>query len=375
MAGIRFDHLVKKFGAVVAVDEVTLDVDDKEFLVLVGPSGCGKTTLLRLIAGLEDATSGDIYIGDRLVNNVTPKGRDIAMVFQSYALYPHKSVYDNLAFGLRLRKTPKEEINRRVASAAARLGIEELMERKPRQLSGGQRQRVALGRAIVREPQVFLMDEPLSNLDAKLRVQTRREIIKLHRSLETTFIYVTHDQLEAMTMGTRIAIMNEGVLQQVGPPQEVYSSPANIFVAGFIGSPAMNFFDGTLVGSPEEMYFDSSDFKVRLPRDRAAKLTAYLGKDVSFGVRPEHVHDARLSQPEDKSDGLSPPIPAKVDEVEPLGYEILIHLMVGKQDFVARVVAGTEVKTNSNMDVVFDMNSAHIFDRSNGGLTLGQVAA
>ena len=226
-----------------AVDEVSIDVQDREFLVLVGPSGCGKSTTLRMVAGLEELTGGNIYIGDRLVNDVPPKDRDIAMVFQSYALYPHMSVYDNLAFGLKLRKTPKAEIQRRVAEAADMLNISELLERKPRALSGGQRQRVAVGRAIVRDPAVFLMDEPLSNLDAKLRVQTRAELIRLHERLQATVIYVTHDQMEAMTMGTRIAVLRDGVLQQLGPPQEVYAAPSNVFVGGFIGSPAMNFFD------------------------------------------------------------------------------------------------------------------------------------
>ena len=242
------DNVTKRFGDVVAVDDVSIEVQDREFLVLVGPSGCGKSTTLRMVAGLEELTGGNIYIGDRLVNDVPPKDRDIAMVFQSYALYPHMSVYDNLAFGLKLRKTPKAEIQRRVAEAADMLNISELMDRKPRALSGGQRQRVAVGRAIVRDPAVFLMDEPLSNLDAKLRVQTRAELIRLHERLQATVIYVTHDQMEAMTMGTRIAVLRDGVLQQLGPPQEVYAAPSNVFVGGFIGSPAMNFFDARDLG-------------------------------------------------------------------------------------------------------------------------------
>ena len=247
MASVTFDKVFKRYGDVTAVNNLNIDVDDKEFLVLVGPSGCGKTTALRCLAGLEEITDGEIKIGDRVVNDVAPKDRDIAMVFQSYALYPHLSVYDNMAFGLKLRKVPKEEIKRRVNEAADILGIHDLLERKPRQLSGGQRQRVAVGRAIVREPKVFLFDEPLSNLDAKLRVAMRAEISKLHQRLQTTFIYVTHDQIEAMTMATRIAVINKGVLQQLDTPQNLYDHPNNLFVAGFIGSPAMNFFPGKLV--------------------------------------------------------------------------------------------------------------------------------
>src|SRR6266487_3496053 len=249
MAGVTLDHISKKYGEVTAVNDLNIQIRDQEFLVLVGPSGCGKSTALRLIAGLEEATAGDIYIGDRRVNDVAPKDRDIAMVFQSYALYPHMTVYDNLAFGLKLRRTPKSEIDRRVKEAAEILGLQNLLARKPKQLSGGQRQRVAVGRAIAREPQVFLFDEPLSNLDAKLRVQTRAELIKLHQRLGTTCIYVTHDQVEAMTMGSRIAILRDGVLQQLGTPRDVYEHPANLFVAGFIGSPSMNFVDAKIEGT------------------------------------------------------------------------------------------------------------------------------
>src|SRR5512138_944669 len=262
MAGVVYEHVTKQFGEVKAVNDLTLDIQDKEFLVLVGPSGCGKTTALRLLAGLEEISAGTIFIGDRVVNDVAPKDRDIAMVFQSYALYPHMSVYDNMAFGLRLRKTPKAQIDRRVKEAAGLLGIGELLQRKPKQLSGGQRQRVALGRAIVREPKVFLMDEPLSNLDAKLRVQTRAELIKLHRRLGITTIYVTHDQVEAMTMGDRIAVMNAGIVQQVDTPLNLYNHPANQFVAGFIGSPAMNFFEATVGGSREDAYLDTGTFRL-----------------------------------------------------------------------------------------------------------------
>src|SRR5579884_2630274 len=275
MAGVTLEHVVKRFGDVVAVNDVSIEIEDKEFLVLVGPSGCGKSTILRLIAGLEELTDGNIYIGNRLVNDVAPKDRDIAMVFQSYALYPHMSVYDNLAFGLRLRHTPKKEIDRRVHEAAEILGIEMLLNRKPKQLSGGQRQRVALGRAIVREPQVFLMDEPLSNLDAKLRVATRAELVKLHRRLQTTVIYVTHDQVEAMTMGNRIAVLRDGMLQQLGTPQDVYSKPANMFVAGFIGSPAMNFFRGELQGTDGELRVRASGIELLLPPEIAAATKSH----------------------------------------------------------------------------------------------------
>jgi len=369
MAGIKIERMTKKFGDVVAVDDLNLDVRDKEFLVLVGPSGCGKSTTLRIIAGLEDPTAGEVYIGDRLVTDIPPKARDVAMVFQSYALYPHMSVYDNLAFGLKLRHTPKKEIKQRVQAAADRLGIEDLLMRKPKQLSGGQRQRVALGRAIVREPLVFLMDEPLSNLDAKLRVQTRAELIKLHRALQTTFVYVTHDQMEAMTMGTRIVILRDGLLQQVGTPQEVYHSPANMFVAGFIGSPAMNFIEGMLVGSTEEMYFDAAGFKVRLPGDRAARLAAHAGQYVYFGVRPEHIYD-RSHLPtgvEDNGSSLS----AKVDVVEVLGHELIVYLLIGKQNIIARIDARSEVRPGSDINVLCDMAHTHVFDRP-GGLTLGE---
>ena len=268
MAGVTLDHVSKVFGEVRAVNDLTIQIHDKEFLVLVGPSGCGKSTALRLIAGLEEATAGDIYIGDRRVNDVAPKDRDIAMVFQSYALYPHMTVYDNLAFGLKLRKTPKTEIDRRVKEAAEILGLQNLLKRKPKQLSGGQRQRVALGRAIVREPQVFLMDEPLSNLDAKLRVQTRAELIKLHQRLQTTVIYVTHDQVEAMTMGHRIAVMRDGILQQLDTPQALYDRPANMFVAGFIGSPSMNFFEGTVSGADERPVGRDRHPKLKVPEHR-----------------------------------------------------------------------------------------------------------
>src|SRR5512143_1631399 len=287
MASVTYDHVTKKFGEMVAVDNLDIKVDDKEFLVLVGPSGCGKTTALRCLAGLEEITEGRILIGDRVVNDVAPKDRDIAMMFQSYALYPHLSVFDNMAFGLKLRKLPRDEIKRRVEKAAGTLGITELLNRKPRQLSGGQRQRVAVGRAIVREPKVFLFDEPLSNLDAKLRVQMRAEISKIHQQLQTTFIYVTHDQMEAMTMATRIAVINRGKLQQVDSPQKLYDYPDNMFVAGFIGSPSMNFFEVTIKGTADALEVEGEGFKLPIPAERALGLKSYMGKQVFMGIRPE----------------------------------------------------------------------------------------
>src|SRR5512147_59881 len=297
MASVTYEDVVKKFGDMAAVDHINFHVDDKEFLVLVGPSGCGKTTALRCLATLEEITSGEIEIGDRVVNDVAPKDRDIAMVFQSYALYPHLSVYDNMAFGLKLRKVPKEEIKRRVGEAADVLGIQDLLERKPRQLSGGQRQRVAVGRAIVREPKVFLFDEPLSNLDAKLRVAMRAEISKLHQRLATTFIYVTHDQMEAMTMATRIAVINKGILQQLDTPQMLYDHPTNLFVAGFIGTPAMNFFPGKLRKDNGKLVVDTGDFVVTIPPKKAKPYENYAGKDIIFGIRPENIHDPNFVPP------------------------------------------------------------------------------
>ena len=274
MASVTFDHVYKRFGDVVAVNDLTIEVEDKEFLVFVGPSGCGKTTSLRLLAGLEEITEGNIMIGDRVVNDVPPKDRDIAMVFQSYALYPHMSVYDNMAFGLKLRKTPKADIERRVREAASILDIEHLLDRKPKQLSGGQRQRVAVGRAIVREPAVFLFDEPLSNLDAKLRVQTRSQLTRLHQRLATTFIYVTHDQVEAMTMASRIAVMKDGILQQIDTPQHLYDHPQNVFVAGFIGSPSMNFFDATLVESDGKLEINAGGFRLEVPDGEGRRVAS-----------------------------------------------------------------------------------------------------
>lgn len=359
MAGVTYDHVTKKFGDVIAVNDLNLEIKDKEFLVLVGPSGCGKTTALRLLAGLEEVTSGNIKIGDRVVNDVAPKDRDIAMVFQSYALYPHMSVYDNMAFGLRLRKTPKAEIDRRVKEAAEILGIGDLLQRKPKQLSGGQRQRVALGRAIVREPKVFLMDEPLSNLDAKLRVQTRAEISKLHQRLETTFIYVTHDQTEAMTMGTRIAVMKNGILQQLDTPQNLYDHPVNTFVAGFIGSPAMNFFDAKVTGTREEPKLDAGSFSVPVPKESREKLANYLGKDVILGIRPEDIHD-RDYIPGSMDTAI---LTAQVDVMEPMGSEIYLYLVSGKHSFIARVDPRSQGRPGKTMDVAVNLDHIHIFDK------------
>jgi multiple sugar transport system ATP-binding protein len=359
MASITYDHVWKRFGDVVAVEDLDIVIEDKEFLVFVGPSGCGKSTSLRMLAGLEEISDGRILIGDRVVNDVPPKDRNIAMVFQSYALYPHMSVYDNMAFGLKLRKTPKQEIERRVKEAAGILGIENLLERKPKQLSGGQRQRVALGRAIVREPAVFLMDEPLSNLDAKLRVQTRAEISKLHQRLETTFIYVTHDQTEAMTMGTRICVLKDGLMMQMDSPQNLYDKPDNIFVAGFIGSPAMNFFDATLVEQDGNVMVDTGNFRLKLPPKMADAARAYTGKEVIFGVRPEDIHDHDFTPP-----GIhAEPFTADVDVTELMGNEIFVYLLTGKKQYIARVDPRTSARVGSKLDIVFNMDNIHLFDR------------
>lgn len=326
---------------------------------MVGPSGCGKSTALRCLAGLEEMTEGRILMDDRVVSGVAPKDRDIAMVFQSYALYPHMSVYDNMSYGLRLRKMPKDEIDRRVRQAAKNLGIENLLNRRPKELSGGQRQRVAVGRAIVREPKVFLMDEPLSNLDAKLRVEARAMISRLHQQVETTFIYVTHDQVEAMTMGSRIAVLQGGKLQQLDTPQNLYTRPKNLFVAGFIGSPAMNFFDIKVVGSEENTYADEGSFKIRLPPEKARSLAGHLGKDVMLGIRPEDIHDRQYTP-----QGIAAaPLTARVDVTELMGSETYVYLMVGQKTFIARVDPRTEAEPGHNLDVVMNMDNMHVFDR------------
>ena len=359
MASVTYDQVTKRFGDVVAVDDLSMEIKDKEFLVLVGPSGCGKTTALRLLAGLEEVTAGVIKIGDRVVNEVAPKDRDIAMVFQSYALYPHMTVYENMAFGLKLRKVAKAEIEEKVQEAARILGIESLLDHKPKQLSGGQRQRVAVGRAIVRNPKVFLMDEPLSNLDAKLRVQARAEISKLHKRLETTFIYVTHDQMEAMTMGDRIAVLKDGLLQQLDTPQNLYDKPANRFVAGFIGSPSMNFFAVTLVGENGELAVDNGMFKLRVPPQYRETLSKYAGREVILGLRPEDVHDKDFTPPLSFTQSLT----AKVDVVELMGNEVILYLLSGEDTFVARVDPRTSAKFGAEMVFTVNMENMHIFDK------------
>lgn len=359
MASVTYDHVYKRFGDVVAVNDLNIHIEDKEFLVLVGPSGCGKTTALRLLAGLEDITEGRILIGDQVVNDVAPKDRDIAMVFQSYALYPHMTVFDNMAFGLKLRKTPKQEIKRRVENAAQILGIENLLDRKPRQLSGGQRQRVAVGRAIVREPKVFLFDEPLSNLDAKLRVETRANISKLHQQLQTTFIYVTHDQVEAMTMATRIAVINKGILQQIDTPQALYDHPDNLFVAGFIGSPAMNFFPATLRKDGNALYVDGGTFAVQVPENRVSTYAPYVGKSIIFGIRPEDIHNPEFAPP----GIIAQPLEAVVDVTELMGNEIFVYLKNGDHNFVARVDPRSRYQMGDRVQVVLNMANMHIFDR------------
>ncbi|MDY7039702.1 MAG: ABC transporter ATP-binding protein [Chloroflexota bacterium] len=358
MASVTYEHISKRWGDVVGVNDLDIQINDKEFLVLLGPSGCGKSTTLRLLAGLEEITEGNIYIGDQVVNDMPPKDRDIAMVFQSYALYPHMTVYDNMAFGLKLRKTPKDEIDRRVHEAAQMLGIEPLLDRKPKQLSGGQRQRVAVGRAIVREPRVFLMDEPLSNLDAKLRVQARAELSKIHHRLGTTFIYVTHDQTEAMTMGTRIVLLKDGILQQFDTPQTLYDYPVNVFTAGFIGSPSMNFFDATLTGTKEEMYVDGGNFRLKVPPNKAAVYGDYLGKQVIFGIRPEDIYDPDLVAP-----GITAGrIKATVEVTELMGNEVFVYLETGGKTFIARVDPRTGARVGMEMDAVLNMENIHIFD-------------
>lgn len=359
MASVTFNNITKRFGDVTVVDDLNIAVEDKEFLVFVGPSGCGKSTSLRMLAGLEEISDGEILIGDRVVNNVAPKDRDVAMVFQSYALYPHMTVYDNMAFGLKLRKTPKKIIDERVTEAARELGIDHLLDRRPRQLSGGQRQRVAVGRAIVREPAVFLMDEPLSNLDAKLRVEARSFISKLHQRLETTFIYVTHDQVEAMTMGTRICVLNAGRLQQIDSPFNLYHNPRNVFVAGFIGSPSMNFFDATLKPDGDNLIIDAGAFSLKVPANKAAPFMSHSGKEVVLGVRPEDIHDSHyLPQ------GITPAnISSNVEVIEQMGNEVIIYLETGNKSFIARTDPRTAAQVGGKIDVTFNLDNMHIFDK------------
>jgi multiple sugar transport system ATP-binding protein len=358
MAQVVFDHVSKVFDNFVAVNDLNLGIHDGEFLVLVGPSGCGKSTALRCLAGLEEISSGQIRIGERDVTYLDPKDRDIAMVFQNYALYPHMSVRDNMAFGLKLRKTSKEEINRRVDDAAEILGITTLLDRKPRALSGGQRQRVALGRAIVREPQCFLMDEPLSNLDAKLRVQTRAEIIKLQKRLGTTTIYVTHDQVEAMTMGDRIAVMSAGELQQLDTPQNLYDRPANRFVATFIGSPAMNVFPATVQNGASGVTVNAGDFKVTVPASRADRLKNRSGQEVMIGIRPEHIEMREFA--ENVSDSNTVRMP--VELVEPLGSETLLHMRGPSDTIVAKIDPRSRIRPGEVAEVAINLDHLHAFD-------------
>ncbi len=359
MAHIRIKNLCKSYkGGATAVNNVNLEIHDKEFLVLVGPSGCGKSTTLRMVAGLEEVTSGEIWINDRLVNDVPAKDRNIAMVFQNYALYPHMSVYENMAFGLKLRGYPKAEIEKRVHEAADILGIKKYLERKPRQMSGGERQRVALGRAIVRKPLVFLFDEPLSNLDAKMRVQMRTEIHKLRTRLQTTFIYVTHDQTEAMTMGDRIVVMKDGRINQCDDPMHIYDKPANKFVASFIGSPPINLINGRIVRKDRKFFFDEGKIQVKLVDEMYKAITPYDGKDVVMGIRSEDIYD-KLFASEASPDNT---VRATCEVVEPLGSEVYLYLTSGKNNFIARVGAHDRPEVNRDMDLVFDMSKVHFFD-------------
>lgn len=359
MASVTFDHVWKRYGGNAVVKDLNIHIEDKEFLVFVGPSGCGKSTSLRMLAGLEEISDGRVLIGDRVVNNVAPKDRDVAMVFQSYALYPHMTVYDNMAFGLKLRKTPKSVIDQRVKEAAASLGLSNLLDRRPRQLSGGQRQRVAVGRAIVREPDVFLMDEPLSNLDAKLRVEARSFISKLHQRLETTFIYVTHDQVEAMTMGTRICVLSAGELQQIDSPFNLYHNPRNVFVATFIGSPSMNLFKATLHKAEHGLIVDTGTFQLNVPESKAAPFMSHVGKEVVFGIRPEDIHDIEFQPP-----GILPSqTEGNVDVIEQMGNEMIIYLEEGGKTFIARTDPRTRARIGGRMGLVFNMENMHIFDK------------
>ena len=365
MASLKLNNIYKRYsGGVTAVSDFSLDIADKEFVILVGPSGCGKSTTLRMIAGLEEISEGELYIGDKLMNDVAPKDRDIAMVFQNYALYPHMTVFENMAFGLKLRKTPKDEIKKRVSEAARILDIEHLLERKPKALSGGQRQRVALGRAIVREPKVFLLDEPLSNLDAKLRAQMRTEISKLHQRLGTTFIYVTHDQTEAMTMGTRIVVMKSGIVQQVDSPNNLYRYPCNLFVAGFIGSPQMNFIESTLVKDGDfyvEFGSEENKYRVKLPADKNKDnaLEAYVGKEIIMGIRPENLYNEE-EQIALHKDGI---IECDVDVTELMGAETYLYMTCEGQAINARVSPNSTAKPGDKIKIAIDTDKIHLFDK------------
>ena len=362
MSSLSLRHIYKVYdGNVTAVKDFNLEIEDKEFIVFVGPSGCGKSTTLRMIAGLEEISQGEVYIGDKIVNDVAPKDRDIAMVFQNYALYPHMTVYDNMAFGLKLRKMPKDQIKQKVTDVAKVLDIEHLLDRKPKALSGGQRQRVALGRAIVRNPKVFLMDEPLSNLDAKLRVQMRTEISKLHHKLQTTFIYVTHDQTEAMTMGTRIVVMKDGLAQQVDTPHNIYEHPVNMFVAGFIGSPQMNFMEAKVEEKDGEVVLSFDNETIILPKDKAAivKEEAYIGKNVIMGIRPEDIDDGIEFIEEHKESVIE----AKVEVTENMGADTNIYMVKGNTNIVARVNGTSKAVVGDKIKIALDASKIHIFDK------------
>ncbi len=362
MASLSLKHIYKKYpGGVTAVSDFCLEIKDKEFLILVGPSGCGKTTTLRMIAGLEEISEGELFIGDKLVNDVAPKDRDIAMVFQNYALYPHMSVFDNMAFGLKPRKTPKEEIKRRVEEAARILDITHLLDRKPKALSGGQKQRVALGRAIVRNPKVFLLDEPLSNLDAKLRATMRTELTKIHQRVGTTFVYVTHDQTEAMTMATRIVVMKDGLIQQVDTPQNLYDYPVNLFVAGFIGTPQMNFINCVLEQKGEDLYITFGSNSLKIPAEKANNpaLKDYVGKEIVAGVRPECIHDDAPSI-RAMSDSV---IECDVEVTELMGAEIYLYLVAEETSMTARVSARSTARAGDIINVALDMSRVHLFDK------------
>ena len=361
MAKVVLEHVYKIYpGDVTAVNDANLEIEDQEFVVLVGPSGCGKSTTLRMVAGLEEISKGSIYIDGKKVNDVPPKNRDIAMVFQNYALYPHLTVRQNMAFGLKLRRYPRSEIDARVSEAAEILGIQKLLERRPKELSGGQRQRVAVGRAIVRKPKAFLFDEPLSNLDAKMRVQMRTEISKLHQKLSSTMIYVTHDQVEAMTMGDRIVVMKDGLIQQVAAPLDLYNNPVNQFVAGFIGSPPMNFFTGRIEGGGNLIRFNEGSFSVDVPDALATKLADCLGQEVVFGIRPEDIAESTGTDTDRQQ------ISAKVEVVEPMGAETYIYLNTGNHSFIARVGSAHNASIAQPVSVVFDMTKAHFFDKKSG---------
>ncbi|MBO5312563.1 MAG: sn-glycerol-3-phosphate ABC transporter ATP-binding protein UgpC [Clostridia bacterium] len=362
MASLSLKHIYKKYpGGVTAVSDFCLEIQDKEFVIFVGPSGCGKSTTLRMIAGLEEITEGELYIGDKLMNDIAPKDRDIAMVFQNYALYPHMTVYENMAFGLKLRKTPKEEIKRRVEEAAEILGITHLLDRKPKAMSGGQKQRVALGRAIVRNPKVFLLDEPLSNLDAKLRATMRTELTKIHKRVGTTFVYVTHDQVEAMTMATRIVVMKDGLIQQVDTPQSLYDKPVNMFVAGFIGTPQMNFVNAVLEKKEDGVYISFEGHSLKLPEEKAndPAIADYIGKEVVAGIRPECIHD----EPIYLSTMAENVIEVDVDVTELMGAEIYLYLSVGEQNVTARVSSRSEARAGDKIKVAVEVARIHLFDK------------